>query len=358
MQNKNKKLSFINQDVFVGLDVHKKTWAVTIRIGGTVAKKFVMDSDSKTLAAHLKTNYPGGNYYSVYEAGFSGYWIDRDLKELGINNIVVNPADVPTSNKEKVQKSDSIDSGKLARELSNNKLVGIYVPTEQAEALRVLNRLRIQLTKDQTRTKNRIKSLLNYLGIKFPDDSESKHWSNNFILQLHNIDFKYEETKEALESLLAHLREIRKNLVDILKKLRRSIKKDERSQKIVNLLISVPGIGFKTAVTLYTELIDINRFKTLDKLSCYVGLSPVVQSSGEKHWGQGISKRQNVNIRNMLIESSWRAVGVDPALTMSYGELTRRMQKQEAIIRIAKKLLSRIMHVWKQEEEYAVAVVS
>ena len=72
----------------------------------------------------------------------------------------------------------------------------------------------------------------------------------------------------------------------------------------------------------------------------------------------GLSKQQNRYLRNMLIESSWLAIRTDPALLQAYGNLVRRMSKQKAIIRIAKKLLSRIMYVWRNEKHYVCAVVS
>ena len=64
----------------------------------------------------------------MYEAGFCGFWIHERLTALGIDNIVVNPADVPTKSSEKLRKSDAVDSGKLARSLRANELKGIYTP--------------------------------------------------------------------------------------------------------------------------------------------------------------------------------------------------------------------------------------
>ena len=221
----------------------------------------------------------------------------------------------------------------------------------------MLSRLRIQLTKDQTRLKNRIKSLLDFLGVHLPEDIELKHWSGGFFTHLDKLKFKHEQIKQTLEQLLKQLSELRKQLTEVLKLLRKSVKQNERKQKIVSHLLTIPGVGFITAVTLYTEIMDINRFKRFDELSSYVGLAPSTHSSGEKERVIGMCQRQNAHIRNLLIESAWIASRRDPAMTMAFGKLTKRMKKQEAIIRIAKKLLSRIMHVWKQEEEYVLAVV-
>jgi hypothetical protein len=102
----------------------------------------------------------------VYEAGFCGFWIHERLTALGIDNIVVNPADVPTKSSEKLRKSDAVDSGKLARSLRANELKGIYTPDSVSLEMRSLIRLKNSITKDTTRQKNRIKSQLRYLVIE------------------------------------------------------------------------------------------------------------------------------------------------------------------------------------------------
>ncbi|MCF6268521.1 MAG: transposase, partial [Melioribacteraceae bacterium] len=173
---KNNKLNFSGQKIYVGIDVHKKSWDIAIVINGMKVKKLSMNPTPEELYKYLTKHYPKGEYYSVYEAGFSGFWADRELRTLGIKNIIVNPADVPTKSRERRRKTDRIDSGKLARELSVGHLDGIYIPKEKAESLRVLVRLRRQLVTDQTRQKNRIKSLLLFLGETVSEDIEEKHW--------------------------------------------------------------------------------------------------------------------------------------------------------------------------------------
>ena len=114
----------------------------------------------------------------------------------------------------------------------------------------------------------------------------------------------------------------------------------------INYLRSVVGIGFVTAITLFTELIDIKRFPTLDHLAAFIGLVPSVNSSGDRHSEEGLTERRNRFLRHVIIEAAWVAARKDPALTLAFIELTKRMKKQEAIIRIARKLLNRIRFVW------------
>ena len=106
----------------------------------------------------------------MYEAGFCGFWIHERLTALGIDNIVVNPADVPTKSSEKLRKSDAVDRCKQAWSLQGNKLKGIYTPDSISLVMCSLIRLKNSITKDTTRQKNRIKSQLRCLGIGIPQE--------------------------------------------------------------------------------------------------------------------------------------------------------------------------------------------
>ena len=117
MNTQSKAFSFKGQKIFVGLDVHLRSWSVTVLSEQAVLKKFTQDPSPAALNKFLTNTYPDAEYYSVYEAGFCGFWIHWELHNLGINNIVVNPADVPTMAGERLRKTDAIDSGKLARSL-------------------------------------------------------------------------------------------------------------------------------------------------------------------------------------------------------------------------------------------------
>lgn len=313
-----------------------------------------MDPRPEQLLSYMNKNYPEGNYFSVYEAGFSGYWAHRKLIKSGFNNIIVNPADIPTTHKEKDQKSDPIDSRKLARELENASLKGIYIPTQQQQARRSLCRLYYNAVKDRTRIKNTIKSFLQFQGIDIPGVDEISHWSARFIHWLRSISFNQVEDAYYLNKQIDNLLHKRKETLDIL----RFMRKLSKDNHIIKCLKTISGIGFLTAFTLYAELIDINRFKNLDQLASYIGLIPSIQSSDEYKINRGLSCRQNKRLRSQLIESAWVAVRYDPALTYSYNRYLQRMSKQKAIVRIAKKLLNRIRYVWLNEKKYVTGVVS
>jgi transposase len=85
---------------------------------------------------------------------------------------------------------------------------------------------------------------------------------------------------------------------------------------------------------------------------------PNTSDSGETKRTQGITNRSNYYLRTALVESSWSVIRKDPALLMKYKIYQRKMEKNKAIIRVAKHLLSRINYVLKNKKEYVIGVVA
>ena len=223
--------------------------------------------------------------------------------------------------------------------------------------MRVLVRLRRQLVSDMVRQKHRIKSLFHFLVVELEDKTLVHHWSRRYISRLRELELRHKESKIALNKLLDNLEWLQGEILLLVKGLRLYVRSNAMASKIVNLLTSVVGIGFVVGMILYSEIIDMRRFKMLDELSRYVGFSPAVRFSGERERTLGLSRQQNKYLRNYLIEAAWVAIRKDPALQMAYGKLRMRMSSQKAIIRISKKLLNRIRYVWLNEVAYITSVV-
>jgi len=357
MLNQRKGLNFEGQNIYVGIDVHLKSWSVAVLSENCILKKFSQNPDSKALHKFLTTNYPDASYYSVYEAGFSGFWTHEELIKLGINNIVVNASDVPTMMKEKLRKTDAIDCVKLARGLRSGDLTGIYTPQRDALEIRSLIRLRSQIVKDMTRDKNRIKAFLYFYGIKLPEqfDRPSTHWSKRFMQWLREIELLTPYGKKALDLHIKKAEYQRDLLLQETKAIRKlcgGILKDE-----MKLITSVPGIGITIGISFLTEIGDIGRFKNAYQLAAYIGLIPMCHSSGEKENNGEMTIRKHTILRCYIIEAAWRAIRSDPAMTTAYEGYRVRMGANKAIVKIARKLVNRIFFVLKRKQEYVTCIV-
>lgn len=212
-------------------------------------------------------------------------------------------------------------------------------------------RLRFRQGQNLTRVKNRIKGHLYVYGIQIPSREEMPHWSGRFLAWLKSIECSSSPATAYLRLCVEELEEHRRRQVTITRLLRQVCRQEEH-QGPIRWLMSVPGIGFVLAVTLYTELLSIDRFATFDQLASYVGLIPSVTGSDERERNHGLTRRHNRYLRAVLIEAAWVAVRKDPNVLQALTRLTRRMKKNAAIVRIAKKLLNRIRSVWKNQTCY------
>ncbi|MGV8090424.1 MAG: IS110 family transposase [Mangrovibacterium sp.] len=359
MRGQSNRLDFNGQNIYVGIDVHLKSWSVAVVSENSVLKKFRQDPDPDALHKFLTVNYPGASYHSVYEAGFCGFWIHVKLERLGINNKVVNPGDVPTMSKEKLRKTDAVDCGKLARELRSGTLKGIYVPGVETLELRSLIRLRSTMVKDSTREKNRIKSLLRFHGIEIPEQF-TRHsignWSKRFLGWLREVELSTEYGRKTLDLHIEQFVRLRGMLLEETRAIRK-ISRSESFKESIRLITSVPGIGITTGISFLVEIDDISRFDNSDRLACYVGLIPMCHSSGDQDGTGDITVRKHAMLRCYIIEAAWIAIRKDPGMTMVYEQYRKRMNAQKAIVKIARKLVNRIYFVLKRKQEYVPCVV-
>jgi transposase len=353
MQVQRNKLNFEGQNIYVGIDVHKKDWKVCVFSEHLEHKQFVQPPDAEALKSYLHRHFPGAAYYSAYEAGFCGFHVHSKLTEAGIENIVVNAADVPTTHKEKSHKTDKRDSRKLGRSLRAKELTGIHIPARKTQEDRSLLRTRYTVRKDLTRLKLRIKSLLNFYGIEHPEQfsSAGKHWSLRYMAWLKTVPMEHESGRTVLQTLTYQAEDLRKTQLSVTRKIR-ELSRTDCYTKNFELLESIPGIGLITGMCFLTEIEDIHRFSSSDHLAAFIGLIPSCHSSGEKENNGAITSRAHKHMRDMIVESAWIAAQKDPALHLAFANLCKRMEPNKAIIRIARKLLNRMYHVLKTKTIY------
>lgn len=348
-----KSVDFSNQNFYVGIDVHKQQWTVTTRVDGTYIKTFTLPPSPPTLANHLKSNYPNGNYFSVYEAGFCGTSYHTALCTLGIQNIIINAADLPVTNKLKTNRTDYHDSRALAEYLEAGKLKPIHIFSVEHQELRSLCRLRRTRRKEITRCKNRIKGFLSFYTVSLPQEFQAKNcWSKRFVDWLRD---KKLTTEAGTQCLQFHINDLEYNRTQMLITLR-AIKKilKEQFKKIWELLLTIPGIGPVNAIVLISEIGDMKRFPMETQLANFLGLLPSESSSDEKIVVNGINPRSNKFLRPMLVDAAWIAIRNSPSLLAYYKKHcgNNKNDSKKAIIKVTRKLAMIIRAVWLSEKPY------
>ena len=207
--------NFENQTIYVGLDVHKRSWNAGIFLGDLFVKNVHLQPSPEILYNYLTKHFPNAQYHCAYESGKFGYWIQRQLSDLGINCLVVNAADIPSSHKDEVYKTDRRDSRGIGLALAKGQLRGIFIPPLQQEADRNLVRHRKKIWRDLIRCKNRVKGFLDYNGIPLPEKFDKPNWSRNFITWLFSLAFPFESTRRTLSYQIREVELLRKELLAI-----------------------------------------------------------------------------------------------------------------------------------------------
>lgn len=154
---------FDNHPVFIGIDVHKRSYSVAILRPDGLLYDWTTPADPKQLGS-LIASLPARIGAVTYESGPTGFGLARTLQALGVPVIVAAPSRIPRP-VAVTNKTDSLDCRKLAEYAATGLLRPIAIPTEQEEAARALVRRRHQITDSMRKVKQRIRGLLLVTGI-------------------------------------------------------------------------------------------------------------------------------------------------------------------------------------------------
>lgn len=324
---------YTGKTIFVGMDVHKKTYSVTAICDGCIIKRDTLKADPEGLISYLKKRFGSGEIKTAYEAGFCGFHLHRTLEAAEIKNIVVHAAGIETSNSR--VKTDKRDSLKIVAHLSEGKLRCVYIPTVEREDSRTVTRLRDTFCRERSRIGNQIKSLLFLHGL-IPADNKKKV-SPVWIKSLA----KFEMTagvRFSIEMFAKTWLEFDAKVKEIDIEIKKQAIKDSAIDAVYQ---SVSGIGCTSARVLANELGDLMQFKNERQLFSYIGFTPSEHSSGE-HTRQGhITKQGKPIVRKILVQAAWVAIRHDKELQLIYERIAEKSGAKRAIVAIARRLIGR-----------------
>jgi len=327
--------------VVVGLDLHLKNIQGTImKMNGEIVKQEKFRTRKENLERFLE-GVPEGTRVALESLGFCWPWIDY-LEELGYTPLLANPVKVK-SRAEDV-KTDKIDSELLAHLTRVDWLPTSYVPSREMRWLRNLLRHRAFRVKVSTAIKNRSRSEFRKRDISLSANLGTRKGRD---LAASLGVFEVGQNMEILEVIERQTYEIKKMLMKRYAKL-----------KPVQLLMTIPGVGFLTALTLYAEICDIRRFSNPEKLAHYCGLVPRVHQSSD-HTRLGKETKGNRWLKCVLIEAAWAHLRFCPEgrLAKVFEDAYRRKRdKKKAIKIVARKLVNVVWAVWTYEKEFMVTV--
>lgn len=335
--------------IWVGLDLHKENWHATLGTGEIELKSTVLPGNWESLQK-LLAPYESHPVVVVYEAGCFGFGLHDQLVAHGMSCVVTPPSLIPVEAGNRV-KTDRLDSRKLMRLLSSGMLKSVHVPTVSEREHREVIRQRHRLLRDRVRQQARIKMwLLNYGLHRW----SPRHWTLQEIAQLHALRFSNRWMQESFASMLVQYEFLAASLSRQTWLLRDLAKTDLYRERVA-LLRSVPGVGVIVAMEFLLELQNVARFARGEQLAAYVGLTPSQYSSGPHvRMGRitGVGKR---DLRQYLVEASWKAITKDASLRDKYERVKVRSGAKRAIVAVAHSLLLRMRRVVLDGVPYHIA---
>lgn len=323
---------------FVGLDVHKQY----VMVGAVNAAQEVVLPPRKVSLVEFEgwaRKHLRSTDEVVLEATTNAWYLYDLLEPLAGRVVVGHPPHIKLIAAALV-KTDKKDTMTLAKLLSVNLIPPVWVPAQPVRDLRALISHRQRLISQQTRSKNRLRSLLQRQHIISPggelfSQSQRTWWSS--------LPLSASEKLRARHDLLI-LDQLGPLISEVEAELNRLSLAEPWAEQVPYLL-QLPGIGLLSAMTILSAIGQIERFPSAKKLVGYAGLGAKIHASGQTHRTGGITKQGRKELRRVLIEAAWIAVRYDQHWQEQFEHLAYHIGREKAIVAIARKLLVVIWHV-------------
>jgi len=331
--------------LYIGIDVHKKSCNACIKDGnGSRLGELKFPNNISGLDKLLKA-IDGRRAKAVLEST-GNLWLRLylGLEEAGVEVILSNPSKTKAIAEARL-KNDKVDASTLADLLRAGLVSPCYVPPSEMRDARNIIRLRMNLVKDRTRVKNRMHSLLHKYELKGFGGSDQ--FGKTGMLWLKSLSLSRVD-QLTLDTYIRQLGCLNQLTAEV----EQNIAEDAVDSEEIRLLMTIPGIDFYTAMLFVSEIGDIARFRTSDRLVSWLGLAPRVSQSGEKcHHGK-ITKRGSPRVRWALVQAAHSAVRWDEHFQAKYERIGRRRGNAKAVVAVAREIAVASYHMLTRKETY------
>ena len=328
-----------DDQLFVGIDVHKRSYHVALYLNDAPAIDFVMPAKNEQLSQRLIKTIPALKQVA-YETGPNGYALARHLRQNSLPVAVAATSRIPRLSGGD-DKTDKLDSRKLAEYAAKGLLRPVAVPTPKQEADRQLYRMRHRQSRNLAKVKTQIKSFLTMHNINEPVGL--RNFSQNSIKKLRTLRLQ-KTLRISLDELISDLDYYLLRVKALDKLLSKHLNKGLLARRMA-LLKTHPGVGTVVSCQFATELFHYRDFNSTREVFKYLGLCPRIHQSGDRSVRGTINKVSNSRLRSNLIQAAWRWIAVDIGAKKTYLRLLNNCGgiKQKAITAMARRLSG---HLW------------
>ena len=347
--------------IIVGADVHTKSILLKAAVDRDepVQRSFrnTRGGRRKLLAwlSGWSARLGGARVVVVYEASSLGYVLYDEATAAGLECRVLATSKLSRSHKQRRNKTDERDAQMLfevarAHVLAGNALPVAWVPDPELRDHREVTRAREDMAVKITRAKNQVQGLIKRYGLERPQGT-GKSWTKGFWAWLDAL-VEGEElgwgTRVALCTLLSQLRSLEGEQGYLDEQLEALAAHERYAAAVEAMEAGYKGVGLRVALTLLTELGDLDRFPNRRCLASYVGLVPTSDESGEADDRKGhITHQGPPRVRRALCQAAHQWVRWDPEAKARYKRLVARggrRAKKIALVAMMRRLLIRLWH--------------
>jgi transposase len=293
-----------NDITYVGLDVHKKSIQVAqLPPDGAEAVEWQevhTVASVRRLCRRLLRKAPG-EVRCCYEAGPTGYGLQRQLRAAGVSCTVIAPSLTPVRPGSRI-KTDRRDARRLAELFRAGLLTEVHPPNERDEALRDLCRCRDDVREDLMRARHRLGKFL--LRRHCIYTLTKRNWGTRHMAWLRQLRFDEPAAQATFDSYLLTIDQLEERMNQLELRMHEFAGQEPYGEP-VGWLRCFRGIDTITALSLVAELHGFQRFRSPRQLMAYLGLVPSEHSSGESERRGSITRAGNGHVRRLLVEASW-----------------------------------------------------
>lgn len=283
---------------YIGLDVSLKTTSICImNPSGKIIQQMVVPTDPKAIFEAIKKQDTLVEKVAL-ECGGTSHWLTKALKSLGLPVICIDARKMSAAISIRANKTDKNDAQEIASALRTGYYKEVYQKQDSIMEKQTLLTARRSLINQRTETINCIKGLMKLHGkLDVGSGNNEDRFINDIQDALKGVN---EDVCLGINALVSVYRAI--NLQ--AKTIDERIEKITESDKDIQLLKTIPGVGAVTALTFKLEVDDPSRFKKSRSVGAYVGMTPTQYSSGESQRQGGISKTGSNELRALLCQSA------------------------------------------------------
>lgn len=322
-----------NTPLWVGLDVHKGTCtAVALTDMGEKKATWTFETTRAKLREFAE-GLPRGTPVGL-EASTTGKAVFCVLRDAGVAVRMGHPTEL-AKRMPKGRKTDEKDALTLGNCLRMNDFPEAYVPPPEFEAIRNLVRFRIRLGEQTTAVKDRVHAIVARNLQNEVMDQHSDYFGVGGLESLTNLPL-VDQDRAFLNAELAQLA----GIAEQEEWAEREMARLAQGRKEVELLMTIPGVGYYTALGLYGEIANIARFPDKKRFASYCGVTPQTDNSGERVSEHRRVRRGNPVLKRLLCTAVRGAVRARKknAVARFYAKKVKHMPGSKAEVAAARKL--------------------